>query len=209
MQMRKKLSIFKHFAKSKKLFFWQYLSISVWFLLKFQKSIKLKPPNTHAPDQDVCRMKVTSSSFLNRILKARIHIGNSLSWEDLLDTTCPIVEIYWKQFRAWRAKHISGISGVTWEKFSSFSPDILLQFPPPPSPSPSLPSPHPPPSPFPLLHSPPFSDYLQTNIHAWVQYFYDFCEVYCTRFWFVLLTECLWKEMSSLDVFFNNTTFMF
>ncbi len=42
--MRKKLYIFKHFAKSKKLFFCQYLSFSVWFLLKFQKSTKLKPP---------------------------------------------------------------------------------------------------------------------------------------------------------------------
>ncbi len=37
--------IFKHFAKSKKLFFCHYLSFSVWFILKFQKSIKLKPPN--------------------------------------------------------------------------------------------------------------------------------------------------------------------
>jgi hypothetical protein len=45
MQMRKKLYIFKHFAKSKKLFFCQCLSFSVWFLLKFQKSTKLKPPN--------------------------------------------------------------------------------------------------------------------------------------------------------------------
>ncbi len=43
MQMRKKRYIFKHFVNSKKLFFCQYLSFSVWFLLKFQKSIKLKP----------------------------------------------------------------------------------------------------------------------------------------------------------------------
>jgi hypothetical protein len=43
MQMRKKLYIFKHFAKSKNLFFCQYLSFSVWFLLKFQKSIKWSP----------------------------------------------------------------------------------------------------------------------------------------------------------------------
>jgi hypothetical protein len=41
----KKLYIFKHFAKSKKFFSFQYLSFSVWFLLKFQKSIKLKPPS--------------------------------------------------------------------------------------------------------------------------------------------------------------------
>ncbi len=47
MQMRKKLYNFKYFEKSKKLFFCQYLSFSVWFLLKFQKSIKLKPPKTH------------------------------------------------------------------------------------------------------------------------------------------------------------------
>ncbi len=44
MQMRKKLYIFKHFAKSKKLFFWQYLSISIWFLLKFQKKYKIEAP---------------------------------------------------------------------------------------------------------------------------------------------------------------------
>ncbi len=34
--MRKKLYIFKHFAKSKKLFFWQYLSFSVWFPLSLK-----------------------------------------------------------------------------------------------------------------------------------------------------------------------------
>jgi hypothetical protein len=44
MQMRKKLYIFKHFAKSKKLFFCQYLSFSVWFLLKFQKKYKIEAP---------------------------------------------------------------------------------------------------------------------------------------------------------------------
>ncbi len=44
MQMRKKLDIFKHFEKSKKLFFWQYLSFSVWFLLKFQKKYKIEAP---------------------------------------------------------------------------------------------------------------------------------------------------------------------
>ncbi len=44
MQMRKKLYIFKYFAKSKKLFFCQYLSISVWFLLKFQKKYKIEAP---------------------------------------------------------------------------------------------------------------------------------------------------------------------
>ncbi len=44
MQMRKKLYIFKHFAKSKKLFFCQYLSFSVWFLLKFQKNYKIEAP---------------------------------------------------------------------------------------------------------------------------------------------------------------------
>ena len=40
----KKLYIFKHFAKSKKLFFCQYLSFSVWFLLKFQKKYKIEAP---------------------------------------------------------------------------------------------------------------------------------------------------------------------
>jgi hypothetical protein len=49
MHMQKKLYIFKHFAKSKKLLFCQYLSFSVWFQLKFQKSIKLKPPNVPFP----------------------------------------------------------------------------------------------------------------------------------------------------------------
>ncbi len=44
MQMRKKLYIFKNFAKSKKLIFCQYLSISVWFLLKFQKKYKIEAP---------------------------------------------------------------------------------------------------------------------------------------------------------------------
>jgi hypothetical protein len=39
-----KMYIFKHFAKSKKLFFCQYLSISVWFLLKFQKKYKIEAP---------------------------------------------------------------------------------------------------------------------------------------------------------------------
>ncbi len=34
--MRKKLYIFKHFAKSKKLFFCQYLSFSVWFPLSLK-----------------------------------------------------------------------------------------------------------------------------------------------------------------------------
>jgi hypothetical protein len=36
MQMRKKLYIFKHFAKSKQLFFCQYLSFSVWFPLSLK-----------------------------------------------------------------------------------------------------------------------------------------------------------------------------
>ncbi len=36
MQMRKKLYIFKHFAKSKKSFFCQYLSFSVWFPLSLK-----------------------------------------------------------------------------------------------------------------------------------------------------------------------------
>ncbi len=44
MQMRKKMYIFKHFAKSKKLFFCLYLSFSVWFLLKFQKKYKIEAP---------------------------------------------------------------------------------------------------------------------------------------------------------------------
>ncbi len=44
MQMRKKLYIFKHFAKSKELFFCQYLSFSEWFLLKFQKKFKIEAP---------------------------------------------------------------------------------------------------------------------------------------------------------------------
>ncbi len=55
MQMRKKLYIFKHFAKSKKLFLCQYLSISVWFLLKFQKKYKIEAPYcTHAPCTELC-----------------------------------------------------------------------------------------------------------------------------------------------------------
>ncbi len=36
MQMRNKLYIFRHFAKSKKLFFCQYLSFSVWFPLSLK-----------------------------------------------------------------------------------------------------------------------------------------------------------------------------
>ncbi len=36
MRMRKKLYIFKHFAKSKKLFFSKYLSFSVWFPINFK-----------------------------------------------------------------------------------------------------------------------------------------------------------------------------
>ncbi len=44
MQMRKILYIFKHFAKSKKWFFCQYLSFSEWFLLKFQKKYKIEAP---------------------------------------------------------------------------------------------------------------------------------------------------------------------
>jgi hypothetical protein len=44
MQMRKKLNIFKHFAKSKKWFFCQYLSFSVWFLFKFPKKYKIEAP---------------------------------------------------------------------------------------------------------------------------------------------------------------------
>ncbi len=36
MQMRKKLYIFKHFAKCKKLFFCKYLSFSVWFPLSLK-----------------------------------------------------------------------------------------------------------------------------------------------------------------------------
>ncbi len=36
MKMRKKLYIFKHFARSKKLFFCQYLSFSVWFPLSLK-----------------------------------------------------------------------------------------------------------------------------------------------------------------------------
>ncbi len=56
MQMRKKLYIFKHFAKSKKLFFCQYLSFSVWFplslkhwspLLYSPHSTPLQPTNVH------------------------------------------------------------------------------------------------------------------------------------------------------------------
>jgi hypothetical protein len=44
MQMRKKRYIFKHFAKSKKWFFCQYLSFSMWFLLKFKKKYKIEAP---------------------------------------------------------------------------------------------------------------------------------------------------------------------
>ncbi len=44
MQMRKKLYIFKHFAKSKKLLFCHYLSFSEWFQLKFQKKFKIEAP---------------------------------------------------------------------------------------------------------------------------------------------------------------------
>ncbi len=54
--MRKKLYIFEHFAKSKKWFFCQYLSFSVWFLLKFQKSIKLKPPTVPSPQSSRYRI---------------------------------------------------------------------------------------------------------------------------------------------------------
>ncbi len=74
MQMRKNWYILKHFAKSKKLFFCQYLSFSMWFLLKFQKSIKLKPPTVpvlynnyreeHWPGQyrSVCTQSYTLAS---------------------------------------------------------------------------------------------------------------------------------------------------
>ena len=49
MEMQKKLYIFKHFAKSKKLFFCLYLSFSVWFLLKFQKKYKIEAPYCVSP----------------------------------------------------------------------------------------------------------------------------------------------------------------
>ncbi len=44
MQMRKKLYIFEHFAKSKNLFFCQYLSFSVWFPLSLKHWRPLPPP---------------------------------------------------------------------------------------------------------------------------------------------------------------------
>ncbi len=55
MQMRKKLYIFKHFAKSKKLFFCQYLSFSVWFPLSLKHWSPLPP--TLSPNPIHCRFK--------------------------------------------------------------------------------------------------------------------------------------------------------
>ncbi len=63
MQMRKKLYIFNHFAKSKKLFFCQYLSISMWFLLKFQKKFKIEAP--YCTIYNVCALQCCSSWFKN------------------------------------------------------------------------------------------------------------------------------------------------
>ncbi len=74
MQMRKKLYIFKHFAKSKKLFFWQYLSFSVWFPL----SLKHWSPLVYTDREDF-------------MLKYKLNIGpnystpkNTLLWSCLV-----------------------------------------------------------------------------------------------------------------------------
>jgi hypothetical protein len=64
MQMRKKLYIFKHFAKSKKLFFCQYLSFSVWFPL----SLKHWSPLMHS--HLGCRFR-TEMEFFDISLKKK------------------------------------------------------------------------------------------------------------------------------------------
>ncbi len=48
MQMRKKFTFSNILQKVKSYFFWQYLSISVLFLLKFQKKYKMLPPIVQA-----------------------------------------------------------------------------------------------------------------------------------------------------------------
>ncbi len=71
MQMRKKLYIFKHFAKSKKLFFCLYLSISVWFLLKFPKKYKIEAPYCTplcAHPQDIATWGPWGKGASNRIV---------------------------------------------------------------------------------------------------------------------------------------------
>ncbi len=54
MQMRKKMYIFKHFAKSKKLFFCQYLSFSVRVIpIEIQKKYKIEAPYCTANFEEI------------------------------------------------------------------------------------------------------------------------------------------------------------
>jgi hypothetical protein len=69
MQMWKKLYIFKHFAKSKKLFFSKYLSFSVWFLLKFQKKYTTEAPYYEYIPLKLNLTEIGQASFNTTILK--------------------------------------------------------------------------------------------------------------------------------------------
>ena len=68
MQMRKKLYIFKHFAKSKKVIFFQISIILRLIPIKFET---LKPPNVQPVEgvttelADFCKHICTLHSFLN------------------------------------------------------------------------------------------------------------------------------------------------
>ncbi len=74
MQMRNKLYIFRHFAKSKKLFFCQYLSFSVWFSLSLKHWSPLgtyTPPISPLPPYTVHLYSVGENSCNS--LQRRIH----------------------------------------------------------------------------------------------------------------------------------------
>jgi hypothetical protein len=77
MQMRKKLYIFKNFAKSKKLFFCQYLSFSVWFPL----SLKHWSPLLYIQYMPT-RKGTPKLSLYDYVCVSRLRLENGRWWGD-------------------------------------------------------------------------------------------------------------------------------
>ncbi len=79
MQMRKNLYIFKHFAKNKKLFFYQYLSFSVWFPLSLKHWSPLRYTHKvliYKEHQSVCP-RVGIGTLPTPLLQASVSSPNS------------------------------------------------------------------------------------------------------------------------------------
>ncbi len=100
MQMRKKLYIFKHFAKSKKLFFCLYLSFSVWFPL----SLKHWSPLMHS-----CSFSEIFFGYSCRTQAAadQVYNNNAGQWTGPQMTYCSV----------FNCSNSSKVGNVTFHKF--------------------------------------------------------------------------------------------